>query len=221
MRTLFVGMALCILMALDPKAGLAAAASKKPVHKTAAQGISSAKVPRGIRLRWNAMVKSSPVPDEKQLIEWKTTGADVESRLATDCYGSDWKGEHLCVLSTPAYGGWVADFGDEVKETYPAVLYFFDGAFYQALIEISPDQFTNVEDILIKALGKPKERSKSKIKNRMGAEFDQEVRGWSFPEVEVHLLKRAAYVDKGLLAISFKPIAKLAEEKKTKAEAPF
>jgi len=193
-------------------------ASENQGHGNSAQAAPQGNAPRGVRVRWYDVINDAPVESDRQMIEWGATGREVEASLGEDHY-ADWKGEDAWVLGTAKYGGWWADFGDDAPRAYPTTLFFIDGKFFRYFVDVQPERFELVETTLTKALGAPDNRESSTVQNRMGAEYDQEIRIWEFEEVDVHLVKRAGKVTAGLLAVTYKPLAREVPEET--AEAPF
>lgn len=182
--------------------------------------------PSGIRLRWYGLRQRESQPSETRLkLEWKTAEATAKERLDGKLRCSSRRGgapgEDLCFAGIKGYDGWFADFGDDAKGWFEPRLFFYNGLLYQYHVEFGSDDFSYVVATLQRALGQPATSKRSTVKNRMGAEFDQDILIWERGDVIVIAMRRGAKVTEGVLSVTYQPISKTIPKEPTGGEAPF
>lgn len=100
-----------------------------------------------------------------------------------------------------------------------ATFMFYDRQFYKVFASFDPIKFEEIEESLIQALGKPKQRGVGTVQNAMGATFDQAMSLWDTGTVSIELMKRV-HVDTGSFTMTYLPIAKEVPQP-AKPVAPF
>ena len=171
--------------------------------------------PSGIRLR-----KAYPVTDERIMLTWGQSKADVEAAVAIP--NAPIMSTFSCVVvqdvevcSVPV---WAPDFGDP-DMVFPFTVGFCGGKFCSYEVTFPASRFDFIYGALESALGKPSARDETPTQNRMGATFDQSVVRWQSETTLVLLSKRSDKIDTGKLTVLYGPLA--ATVKQRKAQAPF
>lgn len=177
--------------------------------------------PSGLRVRWYSLMDREPdVPRSTALVEWGASAESVNELLDESCQVK-LDDEEMCFLGLGRYDGWYADFGDDRLTAYEPRLLFFNNELYSYHVSFPAEYFSFVDATLRKAVGKPSNQESSSVHNRMGAEFDQEILIWELKTTQLILMKRAATVDKGVLSVTYRPIASKIPKEEKAGEAPF
>jgi hypothetical protein len=193
---------LLLLLALAPTLATPGSAQPPPKAPSAAtappEAPPAAREPAGLRLS-----KADGAP---RLIAWGTTASDYDAAYKGPIPTIWMKGPRGETLS-PAPYGWKPYFGADGRKL-DATLSFYQDRFCSFSISFNPAaDFDFVLATMLEALGTPSTRTSGTVKNRMGAEFDQEEVLWELPNVDVFLSKRSSKIDRGALDVTYKPLA--------------
>lgn len=104
--------------------------------------------------------------------------------------------------------------------TASTVYRFVDGKLYLVFVSFRQADFEAVRDALIQKLGQPATEEEREVQNLYGARFKSQQLEWRNDTSSVLLAERAGKIDESSVLFLHTDLAKRAEEKRTKPNAP-
>jgi len=185
--------------------------------------------PKGVRVKCFTNCSSATNPT---LVEWGATAKQLEAQFPPPPPPAITVG--VCPLhaylpkrdegleSCALPFGWTTDLGGVSIGAYEPSLTLYNGHFFQYTEQFNAgdELFGLLADIFDKSLGKATSADEIPMQNGYGAKWTARTKTWKTPHLTVRISEKVSTIDKGLLIITYEPLAPPVKAP-TEGKAPF